>query len=91
MEQIRVLLIEYTVSSLSAAAMALIPLLFGMRKHSITATMVSSILLVIIACSGFNGPLVSINSNLAIHLLLGGSGLWIAWLSMHRLETKDVN
>ncbi|WP_160040748.1 MULTISPECIES: hypothetical protein [Paenibacillus] len=53
--------------------------------------MVSSILLVLIVCSGFNGPLVSINSNLAIHLLLGAVGLWIAWLSMLRLETKDVS
>ncbi|WP_167527138.1 ABC transporter permease [Paenibacillus cellulositrophicus] len=91
MEQARELLLEYTVSSLSAAAMALIPLLFGMRKHSVTTTMVSSILLVLIVCSGFNGPVVSIESIIAIHLALGAAGLCIAWLSMHRLETKDVN
>ncbi|GGF59367.1 hypothetical protein GCM10010912_00680 [Paenibacillus albidus] len=91
MEQVRVLLLEYTVSSLSAAAMAMIPLLFGMRKHSATATMVSSVLLVLIVCSGFNGPLVSINSIIAIHMSLGAAGLWIALLSMFRLETKDVN
>lgn len=91
MEQVRVLLLAYTVSSLSAAAMSLIPLLFGMRKHSVTATMVSSILLVLIVDSGFNGPLVSINSIIAIHLSLGAAGLGIAWASMLRLETKDVN
>ncbi|MFC9710720.1 ABC transporter permease [Paenibacillus sp. NPDC056933] len=91
MEQIRVLLLKYTFSSLSAAAMALIPLLFGMRKHSNTATMASSIFLVLIVCSGFNGLLVSINSILAIHLSLGAAGLLIALLSMRRLETKDVN
>ncbi|WP_178075952.1 ABC transporter permease [Paenibacillus oralis] len=91
MEQVQVLLLEYTISSLSAAAMALIPLLFGMRKHSVTATMVSSILLVLIVCSGFNGPLVSINSIVAVHLALGAAGLGIAGASMLRLETKDVN
>ncbi|MFE0560747.1 ABC transporter permease [Paenibacillus sp. NPDC058910] len=91
MEQVRVLLLEYTISSLSAAGMALIPLYFGMRKHSVTATMVSSILLVLIVCSGFNGPSLSINSIIAIHVLLGAAGLWIAWLSMLRLEMKDVN
>ncbi|PAF28975.1 hypothetical protein CHI14_25265 [Paenibacillus sp. 7516] len=85
------LLIKYTISSLSAAAMALIPLLFGMRKHSVTATMVSSIFLVFAVCSGVNGPSVSINSIIVIPLTLGAIGLWIASLSMVRLETKDVN
>ncbi|MFS0873560.1 ABC transporter permease [Paenibacillus xylanilyticus] len=85
------LLIKYTISSLSAACMALIPLLFGMRKHSVTTTMVSSILLVLVVCSGINGPSVSINSIIFIPLALGAIGLWIASLSMVRLETKDVN
>ncbi|WP_458122681.1 ABC transporter permease [Paenibacillus sp. Z3-2] len=89
-EQAGVLLLEYTFSSLSAAAMSLIPLLFGMHKNSVTAIMVTSILLTIIVCSGFNGPLVSINSFIAIHLSLGAAGLLIALLSMLRLEMKDV-
>lgn len=90
MEQAGMLLLEYTFSSLSAAAMSLIPLLFGMHKNSVTATMVTSILLTIIVCSGVNGPLVSINSFIAIHLSLGAAGLLIALLSMLRLEMKDV-
>jgi len=85
------LLIKYTISSLSAAAMALIPLLFGMRKHSATTTLVSSIFLVLVVCSGVNGPSVSINSIIVIPLTLGAIGLWIASLSLVRLETKDVN
>jgi len=91
MEQVRSLLLAYTFSSLSAASMALIPLLFGMHKHSVTTTMVFSILLVLIVCSGINGPLVSINSNIIIHLSLGAAGLWIALLSIFRLEMRDVN
>lgn len=86
-----VLLLKYTISSLSAAAMALIPLFFGMRKHSVTTTLVSSILLVLMVCSGFNGPTFSINTVIVIPLTLGAIGLWIASLSMIRLETKDVN
>ncbi|KOY17134.1 ABC transporter permease [Paenibacillus xylanivorans] len=86
-----VLLLKYTVSSLSAAGMALIPLFFGMRKHSVTTTLVSSILLVLVVCSGFNGPTFSINTLIVIPLTLGAIGLWIASLSMIRLETKDVN
>ncbi|WP_181150912.1 ABC transporter permease [Paenibacillus sp. PCH8] len=87
------LLVKYTISSLSAAGMALIPLFFGMRKHSVTTTMVSSMLLVLVVCSGFNGngSELSIHSLIVIPLTLGAIGLWIASLSMVRLETKDVN
>ncbi|MFX3648078.1 MAG: ABC transporter permease [Paenibacillus sp.] len=84
-------LVKYSMSSLSAASMALIPLFFGMRKHSVTATMVSSILLVLIVCSGFNGSEYSIHSLIIIPLTLGAVGIWIASMSMIRLETKDVN
>ncbi|MGO4532993.1 ABC transporter permease [Paenibacillus sp. 2TAF8] len=83
--------LKYTISSLSAAAMALIPLFFGMRKHSVTATVVSSVLLVFIVCSGFGGPIMSLNNIIVIPLTLGAIGLWIATRSMTRLETKDVN
>lgn len=85
------LLVKYIMSSLSAASMALIPLFFGMRKHSVTTTMVSSILLVLIVCSGFNGSEFSIHSLIIIPLTLGAIGIWIASMSMIRLETKDVN
>ncbi|WP_342552869.1 ABC transporter permease [Paenibacillus sp. FSL R7-0652] len=85
------LVLKYTISSLSAAAMALIPLFFGMRKHSVTTTMVASVLLVFIVCSGFGGPTMSLNDIIVIPLTLGAIGLWIAALSMVRLETKDVN
>lgn len=86
-------LLKYSMNSLSAASMALIPLFFGMRKHSVTTTMVSSILLVLVVCSGFsgNGLDVSIHSLIVIPLALGAIGLWIASMSMVRLETKDVN
>lgn len=86
-----VLLLKYVVSSLSAAGMALIPLFFGMRKHSVTATLVSSILLVMVVCSGFNGPSFSINTIVVIPLTLGAIGIWVASLSMFSLETKDMN
>jgi hypothetical protein len=85
------LVLKYTISSLSAAAMALIPLFFGMRKHSVTTTMVASVLLVFIVCSGFGGPTMSLNDIIVIPLTLGAIGLWIAALSMVRLDTKDVN
>lgn len=84
-------MLKYGLSSLSAASMALIPLFFGMRKHSVTTTIVSSILLVLIVCSGFNGSEYSIHSLIIIPLTLGAIGIWIASMSMIRLETKDVN
>ncbi|MCW3794359.1 ABC transporter permease [Paenibacillus sp. LS1] len=84
-------LLKYGISSLSAASMALIPLFFGMRKHSVTTTMISSILLVLIVCSGFSGSGGSIHSLIVIPLTLGAVGIWIASMSMVRLETKDVN
>ena len=85
------LLLKYSISSLSAAAMALIPLYFGMRKKSVTATLVSSIILVFIVCSGGGGPSVTVNSIIIIPITLGAIGLWIASLSLLRLETKDVS
>lgn len=85
------IVVKYTISAFSASAMALIPLFFGMRKHSVTATMVASILLVFVVCSGFNGPTFSVNSIIVIPLTLGAIGLWIAALSMIRLETKDMS
>ncbi|MNW32114.1 ABC-2 family transporter protein [compost metagenome] len=91
MEQVPGLLLKYTVSALSAASMAMIPLFFGMRKYSVTTTIVSSVLLMLIVCSGFNGPAVSINSIIVIPLVLGMVGLWIAWMSLLRLETSDVS
>ncbi|MGN7415847.1 ABC transporter permease [Paenibacillus sp. SAF-068] len=84
-------ILKYGMSSLSAASMALIPLFFGMRKHSVTTTMVSSILLVLVVCSGFNGSEFSIHSLIIIPLTLGAIGIWIASMSMIRLETRDVN
>jgi len=91
MEEIGLLLVKYTISSLSAAAMALIPLFFGMRKHSATSTIVASVLLVFVVCSGINGPSVSINTIIVIPVALGVVGLWIASMSMRRLEMKDVH
>lgn len=85
------MIVKYIISAFSASAMALIPLFFGMRKHSVTATMVASILLVFVVCSGFNGPTFSVNSIIVIPLTLGAIGLWIAALSMIRLETKDMS
>ncbi|WP_164848790.1 ABC transporter permease [Paenibacillus sp. DCT19] len=65
------LLLKYSISSLSAAAMALIPLYFGMRKKSVTATLVASIILVFIVCSGGGGPSMTVNSIIIIPITLG--------------------
>jgi ABC-type transport system involved in multi-copper enzyme maturation permease subunit len=82
-------LVSAFVGSIATAGLSLIPLLFGLRKRSAPATIVSSILLVALTNSTSND--FSLFSIIAIPLSLAAVGVLIAFLSIRNIEKVDVS
>lgn len=76
------------VGSLATAGLSLIPLLFGMRRKSAPATIVSSFFLVVLTSSISNN--FTLFSVIAIPISLGLLGLIIGYLSIRNVERVDV-
>ncbi|GGD59611.1 ABC transporter permease [Paenibacillus nasutitermitis] len=70
----------------AATGMALIPLFFGMRKKSVSTTIVSSILIVAILNSGGT----TLSSIIVVPIMLGFVGFFIAYLSIRKVEHIDI-
>lgn len=81
-------LITININALASTGMGLIPLYFGMRKKSVPATIVSSILMVSIVCSNLGG--YSLGNIIAIPIVLSIIGVFIAYLSIRNIEHVDV-
>ena len=75
-------------NAVAAAGMALIPLYFGMRKYSIPATIISSILIVIIVANNTGG--FSLNNIIIIPISLALIGLTVAYLSIRNIDKMDI-
>ncbi len=75
-------------SALSSAGLGLIPLYFGMIRKSVPATIVTTILLVSIIGSNFNG--FSLFNVIAIPAALAVIGLIIAYMSIKDIEKVDI-
>jgi ABC-type transport system involved in multi-copper enzyme maturation permease subunit len=82
-------LISMFLGSLATAGLSLIPLFFGLRKKSVPATIVSSILLVALTNSASND--FTLFSIIAIPLSLAAVGILIAFLSIRNIEKVDVS
>lgn len=68
-----------------------IPLFFGMRKKSIPACIVSSIIIVMFVCStGFQGIKISYNAIILKNLAFGIIGILILWISIMKIEKYDL-
>ena len=76
-------------NALASTGMALIPLYFGMKKKSVTATIVSAVLIVSIVCSNNGG--YTLSSIIAIPITLSIIGIFIAYLSIRNIEHVDVS
>ncbi|MGG6311358.1 ABC transporter permease [Paenibacillus macerans] len=74
--------------ALGAAGMSLLPLAFGLRKKSVSTTIVSSILIVALVCSNNFG--VSLSSIIAIPLSLSALGILLTYLSFRNIDRVDV-
>lgn len=78
--------LRLVVNAASAAGIALIPLFFGLRKKSVSVTIVSSILIVAILNSGGT----TLSSVIAVPIVLGIVGCIIAYLSIRKVEQMDL-
>lgn len=76
------------VNAVIASLMVLIPLYFGMKKMSVPTTIVSSIFLVAIVCSG-NGEF-TLSSILPVTMSIAAVGILIGWGVLKKLEKQDV-
>ncbi|MFJ7850374.1 ABC transporter permease [Peribacillus sp. NPDC046944] len=74
--------------SIATAGISLIPLYFGMRKHSVPATICSSIIVVMIACSSY--PSFSLVTFIPLQLGLAAVGVAIAYFSIRTIEKEDL-
>ncbi|WP_058309000.1 ABC transporter permease [Gracilibacillus massiliensis] len=81
--------IHIFVISIACAGMSLIPLLFGMIKHSVSATVISSILIVaILSSSTDNGT--NLFSFVFVPIILGVSGFVIAYAVINKAVKADL-
>lgn len=74
--------------AIAAAGTSLIPLYFGMRKHSVSTTIFSSFLVIAIACS-YN-PQFSTATFLPLQLGLAAVGVMVAYYGIRDIEKKDA-
>ncbi|MGG0728301.1 ABC transporter permease [Bacillus paramycoides] len=74
--------------AIATAGISLIPLYFGMRKHSVPTTIVSSIIVVVIAIN--NQPMFSIATFLPLQLAFAAIGITIAYYGIKNIEREDV-
>ncbi|MEK8129158.1 ABC transporter permease [Paenibacillus filicis] len=81
-------MIQFLLQAAGAAGMSLIPLYFGMKRKSAGATIVSSVLIVLVVCSNSGG--FSLSSIIAIPLSLAAIGVLIAYLSIRNVYRQDI-
>jgi len=82
------LLLKVMMSALATSFLSLIPLYFGMRKHSVAATIVSSLIVVAIVCQNIDG--FTLYSIIAVPIGLALLGAAIAYMSIRNIEHVDV-
>lgn len=81
-------LLAVVMSALATSFLSLIPLNFGMRKHSGAATIVSSLIVVMLVCQNVNG--FTLYSILAVPIGLALLGAAVAYMSIRNIEHVDV-
>ncbi|WP_260982139.1 ABC transporter permease [Paenibacillus sp. 32O-W] len=81
--------VSMVVNAVMASLLALIPLYFGMRKHSATTTIVSSILITILVCQNINGISV-FTAFVAVPIVLSVISVLLTYLSIRNIEKIDV-
>lgn len=74
--------------AIATAGMSLIPLYFGMRKRSVPTTIVSSIIVVLIAIN--NNPMFPIATFLPLQLAFAAIGVAIAYYGIKNIDREDV-
>lgn len=81
-------LLRVVMSALATSFLSLIPLYFGMIKHSVSATIVSSLLVVALVCQTVDD--FTMYSIIAIPICLALLGVSIAYLAIRNIDRTDV-
>ncbi|WP_391574506.1 ABC transporter permease [Cohnella sp.] len=81
--------IKILINSVMTSFIALIPLFFGMRKHSTVTTIVSAIFIGALLNSNA-GSDFTLSSIVFVPLLLAALGIAIAYLSIRNIDDKDI-
>ncbi|MBP3040365.1 ABC transporter permease [Bacillaceae bacterium Marseille-Q3522] len=76
--------------SLASAGAALVPLYLGMRKYSVPATIISSLIIVSVTCQSA-GPNFSLADIIYIPLALAFIALGIVVLTIRKIDRIDLN
>jgi len=82
--------LNVVMQAIGAAGMSLLPLVFGLWRKSVPATVVSSILVVSIVCGNMGAGGFSLSSIIAIPLSLAVLGVLLAYLSFRNIDLVDV-
>lgn len=75
-------------NAIAASGMSLIPLYFGMRKCSISTTIITSLLIVMVVSSNNGG--FSLNDIIVIPLSLAVVGISVAYFAIRTIEKVDL-
>ncbi|MDG0873786.1 ABC transporter permease [Paenibacillus thiaminolyticus] len=81
-------LLTMVMSALATSFLSLIPLYFGMRKQSVSATILSSLIVVMLVCQSIDG--FSLYSIVAVPIGLALLGIAAAYMSIRHIEHADV-
>ncbi|NPC91416.1 ABC transporter permease [Bacillus sp. WMMC1349] len=80
--------LKIVIFAFGAAGTSLVPIYFGMRKQSISATIISSVIIVMLISS--TNPVFSLSSIIYIPLSLAAVGIVLSYLTVRQIEKKDV-
>ncbi|AYK68155.1 ABC transporter permease [Bacillus subtilis subsp. subtilis] len=80
--------VKMAVFAFGAAGTSLVPIFFGMRKHSVPATIISSVVIVMLISS--TSPGFSISSVVYIPLSLAAFGLLFSYMAIRNADKQDA-
>ncbi|WP_459499207.1 ABC transporter permease [Bacillus sp. C1] len=77
------------VNAMAATGISFIPIYFGMKKYSVRTTFVSAIIVMCLCTASLNGQL-SVFDFIMIPITLAFTGLFIAYMTVRRIERVDL-
>ncbi|MGG1419509.1 hypothetical protein ABE220_11710 [Bacillus subtilis] len=80
--------VKMAVFAFGAAGTSLVPIFFGMRRHSVPATIISSVVIVMLISS--TSPGFSISSVVYIPLSLAAFGLFFSYMAIRNADKQDA-
>ncbi|MGG0942373.1 ABC transporter permease [Bacillus subtilis] len=80
--------VKMAVFAFGAAGTSLVPIFFGMRRHSVPATIISSVVIVMLISS--TSPGFSISSLVYIPLSLAAFGLFFSCMAIRNADKQDA-